>query len=771
MKSNYNVKKNIETIIFMLIASVPIIIGFIFDGEIKIKDQQNIVNTLSQIQISIVSLTVTMMSISTSFINEKIFGVKLKAILKLRKGFTLSLLSTFIILSIYTIITIYTIVKNMLLLSIILLALTIWICLSISIQDLPICFYQDEAIIRLLKNNRINKTDFNDLNNQETYNTLILNLIIKKKFHKVYKLLKKDNDNNELIDYLFDIIISKFVKFIDYEDSQTKHEFNTYVYSILENISLLLNKNNSIFDEYDDANKIAVYISSIFYHIKLNEKSLSEKTIQQFERNFNHMFTILMFENNDKRKRIFFNAFQNILSSSLCNCQLWAVELLKKNYSTWHNTFTNHTLINILFSEISLVLFYYYEYESLIKKEFKTEIKKIIDNSKEYNSTEIDFPWKILFQEHLKNYSLKIDNLMSYTKIDMYEFLLYNRPKSCIFSDRSIINWWIKCLLYSSNFHDYNLDFLNRKFDGNDLLFACLDDLFELNSKKIILNISFQKFANFFDLKIIDFNNHPYYEKIINNLFNLKNEYMKQLQSLDTITDNSDDNLECLRDTLKNGTINFLNNLGNLDKNINLSGIEPKRLYSIIEIYDLEESGRVYLEWIKNCFIQDFQFFFKNEFSSNYISLKETLSEHFLEEFIASEPTMTTGKIMYLLNYPPNINTKLKTKLVDLDKKITQQNNLLIGEYCYFNENSVKYNYEIVTFDLNQLSDDNILKELDTYKSENGIYFYQGIQYNQKELFDLLKKKLFTIKVFIKYKIEYNKHEIYAFDPYDNYNK
>ena len=150
MKKN---KKNKRISIQIFVLLLFVIGCVICDFKINdIENQQEIVNTLAQIQISIVALTITMSSITTTFIKDEIFGVELKKIFKLRRGTILSLKCTICILLIFSSFSIYSVINNALYLVVLMLIMSIYICLHVSFQDLPLCFLNDNAIIDILKN-------------------------------------------------------------------------------------------------------------------------------------------------------------------------------------------------------------------------------------------------------------------------------------------------------------------------------------------------------------------------------------------------------------------------------------------------------------------------------------------------------------------------------------------------------------------------------------------------------------------------------------------
>ena len=577
---------------------------------------------------------------------------------------------------------------------------------------------------------------------------------------------KKSIDSNDNSDQaIFARATSEASKIKDEEKKSFKDiDVDTFV--------ILLNNESKVFENYDNTDKVAVHLSRIFYYINANKELLDETTISKFERVFNSLFWLLFIKEDNIQTDIAFKIYQQLLYWSFRNCDLWVVRLLKRLYSSWSHTFTNYKLANVLFSEISFVLFYYYQYENLILENKKQEIKKFIDSQEMYSSTEFGLSWKDLFKEHLAKYSLTYSELNDFIDAEQFEYMLINHCKCCLFSNRSIADWWIKCLFASSNLYHYNLDFLDSLTDNRDALSYYLDSLFEDNSDQIKINKSFNEFNDFFDLEDRQFEHINIYKEKIQKLYNFKNTIKKQREQDYISKSNVNKDLNDLEKHLKDETVKYLKEIGFNDENIDLSDVQARGFYNLVEMFELENSKPLYFDMIKNCFEHDFDEFFEKEMSNNIITFNDSLTEKDIKKCLQITPTFTTEKTMFALERKSNLDSDLIKQLVKLDEEIeTLKNNPLLPSYCYGNDKSIKFNYEIHTFELRPLPDEEILKVMDDYKSDNGTYFYQGIQYSYNELFDVLKQKLFTMKIYLKYKIIYDKNNLCVFDPWGFYER
>ena len=772
-------KKINKKLMFFLTSSILLclflICCLIIDLETKdIKNQQNIISTLSQIQIAIFTLVFTILSILIGFFNEYIYGIRFKALLKLRKGINISLLTGIIILFIFTSITIISIIFNLFYCLLLMLIFTIIICIWLFVQYLPLCFINDKALIKLIKKNMKENILMNGLNNTETMNTLVLNLIIEKKINEIYKLLKNKEKNKEIIDYFFNLIINKLASFKHLNDNQQyKKEVIGLVNNIIDNVDLLFESKTTIFSDYEEVKKLSIYLARIFNIINNIKDLLDVETIRKVENVFLSMAFFLCIKDEGQetkitlRKEIVFNTYQQLIIISFCKCDLWVAKLFKRFFSRYHYAFSSQKYINILFSEISFLLFYHYK-EANISKKIKLEIKAFVNEKEDYSITEKGLSWKELFKQHLMNYSIKINDLYEYIPLEQFELLSYNIVKPNIVTKRIIAEWWLKCLFYSDKFFEYNFDFLKEiKNNEAECLVYYLDEILN-NDEKIDTNKiseSFSSFENFFDLDKNIINEFNYiYENEIKTLYSFKNSFKKQKEKLETPKELQTLQKELL-DKLKNFFDSISLDFGN--KKMSLSKIKSKEFYILEEMYNFVNVNDIYLYSIKNSIYKYFYNDFEQQMSTSCIVFDDKLNKEKLEKILSANISFTTQKVMHFLKIKKYDFGNLIPKLEILDNNIEViKTSILLRPFCYGNKKAVKFNYEIESFELKKLKEEDILKIMDKYKAQNGTYFYNGVQYSYIELLDLLKLKLFTIRFRLKYKIKYDKNNLFYFNPW-----
>ena len=257
-------------------------------------------------------------------------------------------------------------------------------------------------------------------------------------------------------------------------------------------------------------------------------------------------------------------------------------------------------------------------------------------------------------------------------------------------------------------------------------------------------------------------------EEVRKKLFNFKNEF-KKTEIMKETNNNLSTSLAKLKDKLFNGTFNYFESLVKNKKEVDLSNIVSRGFYIMAEMFDLEDTAKMYLDYIKQEYQQDFKKVFDKSFNSNYIGFDDKEINIILKRLLDKNPSTTSERIMWLTDSYVGIDKKIKKDLLDLDKNIKYDNSYpLVKRYTYFNDKAISFDYKIDIFELMPLSEDEVLKELENYQSDAGTYYYQGIQFNYLELKELIKNKYFKIKIFIKYKINYDKEEMFVFDPFND---
>ncbi|MCI5745684.1 MAG: hypothetical protein MR270_05315 [Erysipelotrichaceae bacterium] len=768
LKKSLQYLKNNYFISFILISSILFALILFVDicNKSNVNDENDTVNTFLTIQVAISTLIITFMSIAMSFFNDSIYGEKIKDIIKLRKGIVFDLqkvVITLLLLSIFE--TMFVFVQDkicFLYSSLFLLFLSIIIGIIISIQDLPICLKNDKRIIRLLKKARehiVIDKKIKHLKSTDIYNNMMINFVVDKGIDKAYELLKINENDKVMIDYLFTLIINKLSFYKTFDNDKNKLEFDSFANAIMDNVNLLFNSEKGDFLKQFEIKNISVYFAKMLFFIHGNINLLDETTKNKYDEIFRILFLFLMIQNeNNANQSIIFAIYQNLLYMTLCKCDLWVAEMIKKSLSQFSETFVEYKYTNILFSEISFVLFNQKMYDNLIPNDKKDKIDSFITDV--INGTS----WLSMFKRHLQRYSLNYIDLQENIVPGLLDYSIENHPKMCVITDSSLAEWWIKCLFYSSNLYRYNFSFLEN-ITNKETLVECIKILFSYREDEQKYNEYFKSFEDFFNLK-------NKYIKIVNNkngelISKLQYFYEKEEKNKIQSDANKNDVASTLNQLslfLKDEIKRYFEKLSNKDDGIDLSRKNEIGFYIRCEMFELDESKALYLNVIKN-FIDDQIRKNYNREQFTYLSFDNSLKTEDMKKFLEINPTFATNKIMNFLNFTKQIDPEIKKRCIELDKNIKIKDcSSILPLYCYGNEKSVKINYEITTFKIDSLSDDELLSALDEYKDGKGTYFYRGIQYSYLELFDILKNTLFTIRLFYKIVINYDKENIYEFN-------
>ena len=449
---------------------------------------------------------------------------------------------------------------------------------------------------------------------------------------------------------------------------------------------------------------------------------------------------------------------------------LWVVEFLKKEYSNWKYSFYKHKKMLLIFLEISYVLYIYYNYEDLIEDDFKKKIKKCVTTGTKISVNYRTLSWNHLFKYAISKLNINFEDLQTEVVVDNWEYMMLNEAKSCIMTESSLFYWWLMCIFESDILYNYDFTSLNNMNEECKTLAAhCLDVMFENKNVLNLDNLHCEKFCDFYGLSNKRFNHICRLEKIKKALFDFKNNYKKieKIKEAEEIALSSE-KLEELKKYLQTELDKKLKSSIFYTPSLSLDNIEPRGIYNLEELFDDESSKNLYLNLLQDCFTSDFHQIFETEFENKFIDFSTTTSKTNLNKFIKLAPTMSVLSDIYDIENYTNVDSDKKKKLSTiLDNIETIENDFILpSDYYYFTDGAIRFNYDFHSFDLKPLEEEHLIKCVDKKRAEDGMYYHNGVQYTFEELKSILQKTYFTMKVFVKYRIDIDHKKILLLDPY-----
>ena len=707
---------------------------------------------LSAVQIGVAAFTITLVSFTSSHNNKTYYNLETKDVLKLKYNFTLSIywLTLFeLVLSVMSVIFYY--LQYYFTISL-LLGFTLMLCFIYTVQTLPIIMKSNKALESLLKQNVKKIKNFED----ETFNKLLFNYVVEKGFDKTYTFLPKTGDKKTLFEQILRNSIDSMRNYKKYQDIPSlKLELSSIVSRNLENIKIIFNEDSEIFKDDQNYKCLTIFIAQLFYFIQDRKNQLDEQTLERADNTLSSLFACLLYDKDNKMAKSIFEAFEFILKWTIEDENMWFINLVKLEFSKYYFTFTDKYWMKKLFAEISILLYYYCEQEKLINNDFKEKLKQFLIDKYQINAKDYSHSWSALMNDYIGNFNLKLSDLVNGFNLENWEFVPYNKSKFCILHQTQVHSWWLNCYLCTIKiFDEFDKEDFNQLSDKEKSNFICVvTSLFKTDSSTFVPPKNFNEFVNFY--KIQDNYGENYFDSqisFIKDLFEVKNDYKKSIEE-DFTKKNNNEYLSELSNYLENEiSLEFKKSkaydpdLKIPDKNI------PKGFYVLEEMFDLENSKYAYKDQIIRSFSNEFKKNIEEKFNGDFLSFDEHNIKKTLDKIEQIKPEYSTQKGMAGLSRFKIFSSEELEKWKEFDSKIEDcSKDLVVPHYVYANKNGIKFNFDITIFELNKLSEADVQRVLDDYKKDNGVYFYKGIQFEYDELRILLHKKLFTLKVYIKF--------------------
>lgn len=774
----WNICKYSLTILFgiaCIVTSILIDTKFrteVYDFIAKFFTNVDFGNIICATQIGISAFTITLVSFTSTHNNQSYYGMDAKDILKLKRGYKLNLLRLTLIelaLSIMSVLVFY--LKWYCLLTITLL-FTIVTCFYYCIVNVPLIIKSDKALIKLLKQNY---QKMESLSNP-LFNKLFYNFIEEHGFEYTYKKLRTKHNKNILFESMLRSSIDYLNNMPTYSDiPSVKQQVNTSVNNFIENIKFITNSNSQSLIDKTNYDKTYIFIAQFFEFAHQREKQLDNNTVKKISNCIDSLYWTLIQDKESKIAECVFKSFELLFKWSIEYEDLWFVNELKHEFSKIYYTFAekNNYWAKKLFAEISLILFYYYQYEDLISKEFKAKIKIFIDDRIILNPKESTYSWRALFIEFINNFSLELKDFCNNFNATHWEFIKYDTCKSCVIYESFQYEWWLQCLFSSELMYNYDITKFNNLSEREKQNFAnTLDKLFDENGV-LKINKSFDDFKKFYGLEE-NFSTIDSDIDLVQNLYAFKNEHKKQ-KEFDYVNKNNcaEENLSNLQQFLFEHLENKLTSSITYDNSLEIPKNKKARgIYVLQEMFDFETSKSLFLEMLLKTFSKEFKDIITTNLENNAIEFtKENLIKN-IQKLKRKNPNYTSSKVLYSLNRFENYYKDKIQEYKLIDENIEEvKDDCVLPNNVYLNKKGIRFNFNFEVFELNKLDESQLQNELDRYKKEDGTYFYKGIRFEYQELKQLLQDKLFTIKCYILYDIKLDKRNVALLDPWGYYKR
>ena len=502
---------------------------------------------------------------------------------------------------------------------------------------------------------------------------------------------------------------------------------------------------------------------------------LNEKYEKKFRSLIESIFTIIHLSKENKDIVKFSYKLLNVMIAyTFSNEDIWFFEIVKNYGYLTSNIFSGTTEYMIF---VSIYMYYAVYLEQEISEKFKSEIKEAVKRKGNKSTFEGD-SWQNILKHKLQYMrpedATELLSRLLYifdTNDKIFNWYFPNNKSSYkwetskSFGKDLIINWWIGFVLTSENIlisafnkeGEVSIPDLNR------------DDLLKLAR---ILNENW--FSDGVINKDIDLNSFKMYglNDYIDNreLVEKLNEFQKSLLYGEIVGEldlniKTPGDLKRYKDMFSKGIHSTIKNMSYLDKSINMESIEKKQIALLIDTVHSDQMIEMHINGIK----KSFEWMFYSAFvSDDNVSKKRNevldYDENVLREIIDFE---AVEKNAHIYKYNPSPTERI---LIDNIDRIPTVDGLILPYSIFLKKDAIRVNYVYIedeSFVRNLTNEEiNVIIDRD-YKLVNGLYAYKEAINNvgslfitREELFQLLSKKYFYVKIILKFNYIFDAEKI-----------
>lgn len=766
----------------------------------------NFITTIFSSQVSISVLSITVVTLITSSLQERYLGFSLKEILDFDEqtlglyGFIFISLINNIIGAIFLaigyinagfILFIYTII------------IVLFFCYKIlnSIMNKNYCyesirnhlnkvFFQNdlESInrITIIFTNRFilnfESDNFEEEEELKNFLTEISDYLISKNCEQSKKILRYIEDNYKKIfkayckHYGFDKSLLCFNQLL--KNSYWEYIETSIYSSVTENLKFLnaieIQKENIVgsLNKFDDINNmknstLEFILYQYFIGIYENEaisNMYKDSIINDFIKNLTKF-------NNYK------NTTNNLIKEKLIYYIFVKVAVLKYDTNIYLEIITNlyrgneYSENENFYDVLAYFLLGIYSYGfcevELLSKEFRNQIKEYINIYKKTINNEV-----VVFKNLIEQYSNQI--LCSIGKIVLYDkyegiFEYFSRElkvKSCVWTEvfKSDIMLFLHLIFYDYSGHDSLLDYIENwaiihKIQQREFLVDIVGKFTIKESKEeIVCNLKpdkeslFDEFCEWLEKDPITVKSTNLYLSLLKNTFESCNKELKEIIKQEILD---------VADITIDTDVKEINNI--IKENLNSEYGYDSELPINKEIFELQTNPK----------IRDKRYINHNNLVNELkIGVLEYLKNYFIKNTTAVELGFNYNGVKILLNKLKTMhNIRIKTtqftydlaidgktrsteeykQLVELESKL-EYKTLSYMRNAYINPNFFRFNIEVTKIDKRELTDEELNMYSENFIVANGLYNIDGALMNKSEAMMLLKKHNVVINIIFKLK-------------------
>lgn len=704
--------------------------------DFDITETGETVGTVIQVISTIITLIVSIIGLISSLQNEECYGIKFKEIYKLRTDSRIpydKIIVISISLCFFSAILffleefIFCIGINLLL-----------ICISIivCIKEFPIILGNDDAIENIIKNRLISDIQESEEVSKQLKKTIEY-LIFQKTFKITYeKLIGNNNDLDSIV----------FPKLLEYQHTLSKElskpidelKKREIADSLAKNIEDIVSLSNAPFSNHFEAisDNLQFVIWTIINIHEYNPNMVGS-IISSLIYNQDYV------EYDDKRRKYNLRIMMRLITITVPKPDASILKLVKEKYSLFVYSLRDNKFSTVIFSLISIYLYYLINEEALLPEENK---KKIIESLERHGieDNRTILSWEELFKELLHGFNLSFDafiDAFNYTEDFIEYFPLSNKAKCMVLNTGFAVDWYFSILLNSQNIFDIDYFSITNNETYKKTIKSEFDKCFDNErfnpSKRMDCIVRFHTNAEkpFERFSIIEERKHDFH-KFINSL--------KYKELIDSINAASSVDNERIAQELRSHLENSLQKEYGYNNNIIVNDLKKKLFYNIIPKYP---EAINYPQFLYENYEQGIYREIRNDINREKATGRKQFNDKIKEINESNNKIVAVSKnlidsLSYFIDNPNDKETFIKK----CQGAQSFSSKILNGDIVFLNA-AFTFNCVINKVEVRDLSSqeaDDLVKE---HQREDGQYVFEGTFVPQEEIKRIISKRFMVIRI------------------------
>ena len=746
---------------FVLIVSIGLsIFNQINPFVVWPEDYGNTIGVLSQVITSIISLVVSIIGIAISLQNEDFFGIKITKIYALRVKNHYSILAIIVISIVLSAINIIFYMIELYIAAIGTAVTALLFLFQVLASEVPIMSKKENAMLNILKTNMIccyikKQALSKDLKDALKY------LLYNKNLRDTYQALrdKKDLVYNQYL--LFELLdIQQHLAF-EMKDSYEGNSQRVVADSLLKNVLDVMFHHLDIHEEaYEEIQKNKHLLTRVLFRI--HELPSMRKIWLEKVRG---LLQCLEFTSADTKSwdDLISDVLIVLVAHTLQDGDFSIIGALRHQLSASHYCLESDTPALNVFAVISMYLYYLECCDPDVPNEIKIKVRKFIEESDMIEEKTKITSWKDLFSTAAEDFNVNYSSFISFCEraSNAMEYYLFgNGAKSVVLSTHFFNKWYLTHLINAQRLSDIDGEQLCDRYPNimpylKDFGKDCMDENGHFAAteemKKIALYFSDSE-EPFVLFKIREDRNHKFFSYINNLRLEDLSKDIAQAGQLDNIA---------FAQTIHNSIDRSISTEWGFDPTLTIEN--ESRYFSIMfekipEAYNFEETITKYS--IDSVFAD------LRKATKKTILFNNESFESNVRDVLLKCPKYTTSRTKQTIPHFFIHDTELQKAFLDASDSMFEIESRILGSMLLLLDNSFRFNLLIEKVEINQLSEDEVAKKVDSYKRADGQFVYEGVFLPRDTITDFVRKRYVVLTVIIKHQVESSSETIYQLKPY-----